>query len=238
MRAFSVWALPALALVGLGLIAGPSAFAETDPIITGDPATAVEPRAPAPPAPYARPRVAKATSPVESPQPAAEAPAPTTQAERLDSLFAALKKTSAQDDAARIAAKIDAEWSQSGSATVDLMLFWATQAAAKQNSAAALDLLEQAIILDPDYAEAWNRRATLNYQISDYGKSIADIQKTLILEPRHYGALMGLGMILEETDRKPQALEAYTKVLDIYPANKSAQDAVGRLAEELTGQGI
>ena len=49
---------------------------------------------------------------------------------------------------------------------------------------------------------------------------------------------MGLGMILEDTDRKPQALEAYAKVLEIYPANKSAQDAVGRLAEELTGQGI
>ena len=236
MRAFSVWALPAI--LSLTLVPASVSWAETDPIITGDPPAGRAPGVPVPPVPYAKPRAPAAEAAPPSSQPVAPAPASTTRAERLDALFAELKKTPSPEDATRIAAKIDAEWSQSDSATVDLMLLWATKAAAKQNSAAALDLLEQAIILDPDYAEAWNRRATLNYQISDYGKSIADIQKTLILEPRHYGALMGLGMILEETDRKPQALEAYTKVLEIYPANKSAQDAVGRLAEELTGQGI
>ena len=220
MRAFSVWALPVALLV---LALSSSAFAETDPIITGDPPVTRTPGVPLPPLPYAKPKAPPAEAEPSRPATDAETAPPATKAERLDVLFAELKKTPSPEDAARIATKIDTEWSQSGSATVDLMLLWATKAAAKQNSAAALDLLEQAIILDPDYAEAWNRRATLNYQISDYGKSIADIQKTLILEPRHYGALMGLGMILEDTDRKPQALEAYTKVLEIYPANKSAQ---------------
>jgi tetratricopeptide (TPR) repeat protein len=228
MRAFFVRAALACWLASVAASPG---FAATDPIITGDPPVG---RAPQPPLPYVRPSppVAGLAAPQAPP------PAPTTRAERLDGLFSELKKAADQDEAGRIAARIDAEWSRSGSATVDLMLLWATRAAAKQNSGAALDFLEQAIILDPDYAEAWNRRATLNFQLSDYGKSIADIQRTLILEPRHYGALMGLGMILEETDRKPQALEAYSKVLEIYPANKGAQDAVGRLAEELTGQGI
>jgi tetratricopeptide (TPR) repeat protein len=234
MRAFYVGVTP----LALCLVLTCSASAETDPIITGDPPATRAPSLAVPPLPYARPKAPRAEAALPAPEAGAEAADSRTRAERLDALFAELKKTPSSQDAAKIAAKIDAEWSRSGSATVDLMLLWAAKAAAKQNSAAALDLLEQAIILEPDYAEAWNRRATLNYQISDYGKSIADIQKTLILEPRHYGALMGLGMILEETDRKPQALEAYTKVLEIYPANKSAQNAVGRLAEELTGQGI
>lgn len=237
MRAFFVGNTFASILLLTATIAGSAvpAFAETDPIITGDPPTAAGPSAA--PRPYARPTpLAEAPPPIQTP-PSAKSQ-PTTKAERLDALFAELRRTATPEAAALVASKIDAEWSASGSATVDLMLLWAAKAAAQKNSGAALDLLEQAIILDPGYAEAWNRRATLNYQISDYGKSIADIQKTLILEPRHYGALMGLGMILEETDRKPQALEAYGKVLEIYPANKSAQDAVGRLSEELTGQGI
>ena len=161
-----------------------------------------------------------------------------TSAERLDALFKDLKREASPEKAAEIASEIGSEWGESGSATVDLLMLWAGDAMAKNNSAAAFDMLEQAIILKPDYAEAWNRRATLNYTTSAYGKSLSDIEQTLRLEPRHFGALMGLGMILEETDRKQKALDAYMRVLEIYPAMKGAQDAVARLADELTGQGI
>jgi tetratricopeptide (TPR) repeat protein len=118
------------------------------------------------------------------------------------------------------------------------MLLWASQAVTGKRQAAAFDFLDQAILLKPDFAEAWNRRATLNYIADDYGKSLADIERTLQLEPRHFGALMGLGAILEATDRKPEALETYLRVLDISPTLKTAQDAVGRLSEEMTGQRI
>ena len=237
MRAFSVWALPAFAL-GLTLTLSPAARAETDPIITGEPpANRGTSDFPAPPAPSGAPSEPPASAP-DQPKTAGPSQPAESRTERLDRLFTELKKASTQEAAAKIAGEIDSVWRDSGSATVDLLMLWATSAVAKENSAAALDLLEQAIILKPDYAEAWNRRATVNYVTSAYGKSIADIEKTLSLEPRHYGALMGLGMILEDTDRKPQALEVYMRVLAIYPALKGAQDAVGRLSEELTGQRI
>ncbi|GGD95133.1 hypothetical protein GCM10011390_12350 [Aureimonas endophytica] len=163
---------------------------------------------------------------------------PGAQARRLDALFAELKQEASATKAAAIAEKINAEWGRSGSATVDLLVQRATLAMAKQDGAAALDFLDQALVLDPDYAEAWNRRATLNYTNDDYGKSLDDIRQTLRLEPRHYGALMGFGAILEETDRKPQALQTYLKVLELYPTLKPAQDAVARLSDELAGQAL
>lgn len=218
--------------------------AQTDPVITGEPPAAS-------PAPTSPPTAGQPTPPPSSDAPASRAPRPqappgtpltdgteTTKAERLGTLFADLRKAATHQAAATTAAKIEAEWADSGSATVDLMLVWAAEAMSKNNPAAALDFIDQAMILRPDFPEIWNRRATLNYVASDFGKSLVDIEKTLSLEPRHFGALMGLGMILEETDRKTEALETYMRVLEVYPANKGAQDAVGRLSEELSGQPI
>ncbi len=163
---------------------------------------------------------------------------PAAHAKRLGDLFMRLKQEPTAAKAESIAAQINAEWLESGSATVDLLVQRAGTAIGKNDNAAAFDFLDQAIILDPNYAEAWNRRATLNYSTANYGKSLDDIRVTLRLEPRHYGALMGLASILEETGRKPQALEAYGKVLELYPTLKAAQDAVGRLSDELAGQAL
>ena len=74
--------------------------------------------------------------------------------------------------------------------------------------------------------------------MQNYGKSIADIERTLALEPRHYGALAGLASILERIGEKERALETWYRVLTIYPAMKSAQDSVVRLEEDLAGNGI
>lgn len=192
------------------------------------------------PAEPSAPKVPSAGSPAGKTDPASplkDAAAP-TRGERLDALFKELKREASPEKAAAIAARIGSAWNESGSATVDLLMLRAGEAMAKSNSAAAFDMLDQAILLDPGYAEAWNRRATLNYTTSAYGKSLADIEQTLRLEPRHFGALMGLGMILEETERKQKALDTYLRVLAIYPTMKAAQDGVARLADELTGQGI
>ncbi len=106
--------------------------------------------------------------------------------------------------------------------------------AGKQNNV-ALDLLDQIIILAPDYAEGWNRRATLHFALKEYGRSISDIERVLELEPRHYGALSGLAVILQGLDRKEKSLETWYKVLEIYPANEQAQKAVIKLEDELAG---
>ena len=102
----------------------------------------------------------------------------------------------------------------------------------------ALDLLDQVIALRPDYAEGFNQRATLHFMMENYGKSIVDIERTLALEPRHYGALAGLATILEHLGEKDRALETWYRVLSVYPAMKSAQDSVVRLEEELADSRI
>ncbi len=140
------------------------------------------------------------------------------------------------EKATGIANEIQSVWLESGSATVDLLMLRATQAIARKDAAAALDFTDQAIVLDPDYAEAYNRRATLHYTQNRYALSMADVEEVLKREPRHFGALTGLGAMLEELGRDREALDAYSRALAIYPTLKAAQDAAGRLAEELSGQ--
>lgn len=156
----------------------------------------------------------------------------------LDGLFAALRREPDQAKAKRISQRIWGLWNTSGDDTVDLLLGWAGQAMKAQKHGAALDLLDQITVLRPDYAEGWNRRATLHFQRNDFAKSLADIERVLALEPRHYGALAGMGTILTRMERKDEALDVWYRVLALYPAMESAQKAVERLEEERAGRGI
>ncbi|NDW05388.1 hypothetical protein [Jiella pacifica] len=158
-----------------------------------------------------------------------------TPEEKIDRLFSELRKEPDGAKAGRLAARIEREWRRSGSATIDLLMQRAAKAMGKKDNAAAMDVLDQTLVLDPGYAEAWNRRATLNFSMDRWGKSLADIEQTLAREPRHWGAMMGLAMILERLDEKEKAFDTYMQVLAVYPALKSAQDAAGRLADEITG---
>lgn len=176
-------------------------------------------------------------------QPAApatpEAPAaPMTKQARLDKLFSDLKRERNEKAAERIAGNIWTEWFQSGSASIDLMMLWSQKAMDNQKFDVALDFLDQVVTLQPTYAEGWNRRATVHFMMKNYGKSMSDIDHTLQLEPRHFGALSGLAQIMALTGHKQSALEAWQKVLAIYPMMRSAQDQVATLSEELAGEGI
>ncbi len=186
--------------------------------------------------------LAQETSGTDVPAPAPQASAlpGKTLAEkrsaRLDELFFALKRERNEAKATRIAEQIQAQWQNSGSATVDLMMQWAALAMTEKKYAVALDFLDQVTVMKPDFAEGWNRRATVNFLMNDYGRSMADIQKTLSLEPRHFGALAGLAAILKDTGNKEGALHAFEQVLAVYPMMREAQKQAGQLAEELTGQ--
>jgi tetratricopeptide (TPR) repeat protein len=172
------------------------------------------------------------------------APAPTPQAgeepepSRLEKLFADLKRERNEKAAQRIANNIWAEWMKSGSASIDLMMKWSTEATQKKTYDVALDFLDQVVTLEPGYAEGWNRRATVHFMMENYAKSMADIERTLRLEPRHFGALSGMGAILKATGRKELALDAFGRVLDVYPMMRNAQSEVATLSDELAGQGI
>ncbi|MCA0031031.1 tetratricopeptide repeat protein [Mesorhizobium sp. B263B2A] len=174
-----------------------------------------------------------------APPAAPNAPAaPMTKQDRLDKLFTDLKRERNEKAAERIAGNIWNEWSQSGSASIDLMMQWSQKAIENQKFDVALDFLDQVVTLQPSYAEGWNRRATVHFMMKNYGKSMSDIDRALQLEPRHFGALSGLAQIMALTGHKQSALEAWQKVLVIYPMMRSAQDQVATLSEELAGEGI
>lgn len=164
--------------------------------------------------------------------------AATSQKARLDKLFLDLKHERNDKAAGRIAANIQRELSDSGSANIDLLILWSQKAIEAEKYDAALDFLDQITMLAPTYAEGWNRRATLHFMMKNYGKSLADIGRTLQLEPRHFGALAGMARILTETDHKQSALEAWQQVLAIYPMMRGAQAQVSTLSEELAGEAI
>jgi tetratricopeptide (TPR) repeat protein len=165
-------------------------------------------------------------------------PVATTKQARLDQLFTDLKRERNEKAAERIAGRIWSEWFQSGSASIDLMMQWSQKAIENQKFDVALDFLDQVVTLQPDYAEGWNRRATVHFMMKNFGKSMSDIDHTLRLEPRHFGALSGLAQIMAATGHKQSALEAWQRVLTIYPMMRSAQDQVATLSEELAGEGI
>lgn len=157
---------------------------------------------------------------------------------RLDQLFSELKRARHEGAAERIASRIVREWANSGSATVDLMMQWASDAADERKFDVALDFLDQVIALEPGFAEGWNQRAAVHFAMRDHRKSMSDIQRALHLEPRHFGALGGMARILERSGRNERALQAYERLLDVYPMLRSAQEEVGRLADELAGRRI
>lgn len=176
--------------------------------------------------------VAQAADPSTPPAASAELP---TRAQRLDTLFAELKKTGDADKAKDIADRIRLEWQDSGSASVNLLMQWAAKAVESNKQAIALDLYDQAIALAPDYVEGWNQRATLHSQMGNYRKSMSDINRVLILEPRHFGALAGMAAILSASGKDELALRAWEQFLAVYPADRKAQEQFGEIEEKLAG---
>lgn len=87
----------------------------------------------------------------------------------------------------------------------------------------------------PNYAEGWNKRATVEYIMGDLQPSVVDIQKTLELEPRHFGALSGLGLIYIALGKPQTALKVFSKVLEIYPQNTGVQEKIKSLEKMISG---
>ncbi len=156
----------------------------------------------------------------------------------LDDLFARLKENATSPAGGRVEREILRRFSHSGSATADLLLSWAVEEIEAKNYKLALDLLDQIIVIKPDFAEAWNKRATVYYLIDDYSASLADLRSTLALEPRHFGALAGFGMILQALDRKQQAIRVFKHALEIDPRLGQVEDTLKKLEKETEGPSI
>lgn len=154
---------------------------------------------------------------------------------RLDELFAALSDP-ANAQWEQTEAEIWRRWSRSGSPSMDLLLRRADQAAGEGALNEAIAFLDDLVRLAPDFAEGWNKRATIHFMREDFGRSVADIQRTLALEPRHFGALSGLGIILEQTGDPSGALRAWRRALEVHPNLESATERVEQLAPEVEGR--
>ncbi len=185
------------------------------------------------------PKVERQDRPKVMPQPPAKTPparGPRTQ--NLDFLLGALKAAPDEESAKAVEARIWALWTATTSDTAALLMTRARAAMESKDYTVALKLLDAIVKLRPDYIEGWNRRATLYYLQNDYQHSMEDIREVLIREPRHFGALAGLGMILQETGDDRRALEAFRKALEINPHLEKIPEMVKTLSEKVEGRDI
>jgi tetratricopeptide (TPR) repeat protein len=154
----------------------------------------------------------------------------------LDNLFAQLEQAPDAQAATGLEQEIWQHWADSGSPTVNILLERAAAAENAGDAELAGRFLDQASALAPDYAEPWNRRANLAYRAEDYRGAIAAIQETLKREPRHFGAMAGLGLIYEELGQPRAALEAFRAALAIHPHYETALQGVRRLEPRVDGR--
>lgn len=129
-------------------------------------------------------------------------------------------------------------WSRSGSASADMLLARGRAALAEGDFDTAYNHLTALTDHAPDFAEGWNARATLFFEMNLYGPAIADIQRVLALEPRHFGALTGLGFMLEEMGELEDALDAFRAAQAIHPHRDQINEAVTRVSRALGGQAL
>jgi tetratricopeptide (TPR) repeat protein len=154
---------------------------------------------------------------------------------RLGDLFAGLKATGNVREAHEIEQMIWFIWSRSPSAGANLMLRQGTQYMNEGKHEAAQANFDAVVELAPEFAEGWNKRATVRYLMGDYQGSIEDIKRTLALEERHFGALSGLGLIYDSLEEKKAAIEAFRAALEINPHMESISDRLQELVEEVEG---
>ncbi|HEV2511812.1 tetratricopeptide repeat protein [Bosea sp. (in: a-proteobacteria)] len=203
-----------LALIpGLLLVAAPGALAQDKPLRDGAVPHADrddKPNLPEPPAPRG----------------------PVT----LDRLFERLATAKTPEEAKGIANLIQRRWARSGSDTADLLMTRAQDALKARELPLAIELLDRVVTLEPDWAEGWNQRANALFLSGDPIRSMLDIAETLKREPRHYGAMMGLGTILRQQGDDKRAMVAYRRALVIYPQLDAVKDAVESLKLEVDGR--
>jgi tetratricopeptide (TPR) repeat protein len=166
----------------------------------------------------------------------AAAAAADQRAPELDTLFAALHDADSVAEAVVVERRIWRLWIQSGDAGVDARLARGITAMNHGHLEAAIDHFSHVVERAPQFAEGWNKRATAFYLRDQLTASMADIERTLALEPRHFGAISGLGLIFLERGDLVAALEAFERVLQIHPRSRSARVQVRRIRERLRGR--
>ena len=157
---------------------------------------------------------------------------------RLDKLFVELQETDNPQKARLIERSIWSIWVASDSPTLELLMNRVIMRMGNQEYGEALRLLDAIVTIFPEYAEGWNKRATVYYLLGRHKDSISDVEKTLDLEPRHFGALSGLGLIYNRLDEDAAALDAFERALKVNPHLGQAKQEVKRLRGRIKGKRI
>ena len=158
--------------------------------------------------------------------------------QNLDRLFEALKVAPDDESAKYVENRIWAIWLASPSDTANLLMGRVKTAVDGKDLDLAIKLLDAVIDIRPDFVEAWNRRATVYYTKKDFGRALADIHEVLAREPRHFGALSGLGIILQELGDDKHALDVFRRALALHPRLERIPDLVKKLGEKIDGRDI
>ncbi len=167
-----------------------------------------------------------------APPPAAPSEDAPARAQQIDDLFARLETVKAQEDGDEIVGQIWKLWQQSGSPELDAAMQHAVLVMG-QVPALAMPILDDIVARKPDWAEAWNKRATVLYLMGEYDRSLADIDRVLALEPRHFGALAGMGLIRIEKGETREALAAFRRALAVNPFLRERYGIIPALEKEL-----
>jgi tetratricopeptide (TPR) repeat protein len=154
---------------------------------------------------------------------------------RLDVLFERLRATSSEAEARTAEQQIWQIWSESEDSLADGLMRDGVQAMATDELAVALDYFNRLVELAPDFAEAWNKRATVYYLLGNYQASVLDIERTLELEPRHFGALSGLGLIYDAIDEPEAALRSFEAAMKLNPHLDGTRQRIDALRRQLQG---
>lgn len=153
----------------------------------------------------------------------------------MEALFEGLRASAEPAAVQQIEGRIYAIWSQSGSDSMDLLLTRGRDALEAGDTKKAIEHFSALIDHAPDFAEGYNARATALYQAGRYGQSLEDIRRALALNPRHFNAMSGLALILEEIGEPEAALAAWREVEKIHPHREGLADAKLRLERQVEG---
>jgi len=155
---------------------------------------------------------------------------------RLDGLFAKLHTATSQEEADKISESIWEIWTHAGNEEVDRLMTVGIVAMAQEHFTLALASFNAIVDKAPAFAEGWNKRATVYYLIGRYGESIADVDRTLALEPRHFGAISGLGLIHLAQGDEQAALAAFERALQVNPHMPFVKLRVRDLKRKIRGE--
>ncbi len=156
----------------------------------------------------------------------------------LDELFERLAASKDEEEADGIAGAIERVFQRSGSDTADLLMNRALTAMHRKENATAVDVLDKLVIVEPDWAEAWAQRATVRFLDGDKFGAVEDLGHALSKEPRHFGALAGLGSVLYSLGYEKRALEVFRRAIAVRPHQSEVKQMIDKLAPDVDGRDI